>query len=58
MKILNKGSRVMKKIVKNDIKEVKQRYFDQIFTAYKSDIKKTWKTVNESLNRSKLGSNE
>ena len=28
------------KIVKKDIKEAKQRYFDQIFTAYKSDMKK------------------
>ena len=28
------------KIVKKDINEAKQRYFDQIFTAYKSDIKK------------------
>ena len=27
------------KIVKKDIKEAKQRYFDQIFTAYKSDMK-------------------
>ena len=47
----------MKKNVKKDIKEVKQRYFDQIFTAYKSDTKKTWKTVNETLNRSERGSN-
>ena len=45
------------KIVKKDIKEAKQRYFDQIFTAYKSDMKKTWKTINETLNRSKRGSN-
>ena len=28
------------KIVNRDIKEAKQTYFDQIFTAYKSDIKK------------------
>ena len=45
------------KIVKKDIKEAKQRYFNQIFTAYKSDMKKTWKTINETLNRSKRGSN-
>ena len=45
------------KIVKKDIKEAKQRYFDQIFTAYKSDMKKTWKTINETLNKSKRGSN-
>ena len=41
------------KIVKKDIKEAKQRYFDQIFTAYKNDMKKTWKTINETLNRNK-----
>ena len=29
-----------KKNVKRDINEAKQRYFDQIFTAYKSDMKK------------------
>ena len=45
------------KIVKKDIKEAKQRYFDRIFTAYKSDMKKPWKTINETLNRSKRGSN-
>ena len=45
------------KIVKKDIKEAKQRYFDQIFTAYKNDMKKTWKTVNETLNRNKKNSN-
>ena len=45
------------KIVKKNIKEAKQRYFDQIFTAYKNDMKKTWKTINETLNRNKKNSN-
>ena len=45
------------KIVKKYIKEAKQRYFDQIFTAYKNDMKKTWKTINETLNRNKKNSN-
>ena len=45
------------KIVKKDIKQAKQRYFDQIFTAYKNDMKKTWKTINETLNRNKKKSN-
>ena len=53
MNKLNSDSRVMKKLLKKDIKEAKQRYFDQIFTAYKSDMKKTWKTINETLNRNK-----
>ena len=39
------------KIVKRDIKDAKKIYFDQIFTAYKSDMKKTRKTINETLNR-------
>ena len=45
------------KNVKKDIKEAKQRYFDQIFIAYKNDMKKTWKTINETLNRNKKNSN-
>ena len=45
------------KIVKKDIKEAKHRYFDQIFTAYKNDMKKTWKTINETLNRNKKNFN-
>ena len=57
MKILNNDSKVMKKMLKKDIKGAKQRYFDEICTAYKSDMKKTWKTINETLNRSKRGSN-
>ena len=29
------------------------QYFDRIFTAYQSDMKKTWRTINETLNRNK-----
>ena len=60
MSIINKSnsdSRVMKKLLKKTYKEAKQRYFDQIFTAYQSDIKKTWKTMNKTLNRNKKNSN-
>ena len=38
------------------IREAKKQYFDRIFTAYKANIKKTWKTINETLNRNKNGS--
>ena len=38
------------------IREAKKEYFDRIFTAYKADIKKTWKAINETLNRNKNGS--
>ena len=35
------------------IKEAKQQYFDRIFTAYKTDLKKTWRTISETLCRNK-----
>ena len=38
--------------IKN-IREAKKQYFDRIFTAYQSHIKKTWRTINETLNRNK-----
>ena len=46
----NNDTRVMKKILKGTLK-MQKTYFDQIFTAYKSDMKKTRKTINETLNR-------
>ena len=39
-----------KDTIKN-IREAKKQYFDRIFTAYQSDMKKTWRTINETLNR-------
>ena len=35
------------------IKEAKQQYFDRIFTAYRTDLKKTWRTIGETLCRNK-----
>ena len=35
------------------IKEAKQQYFDRIFTAYRTDFKKTWRTISETLCRNK-----
>ena len=35
------------------IKEAKQQYFDRIFTAYRTDLKKTWRTISETLSRNK-----
>ena len=37
----------------NNIREANKQYFDRIFTAYQSDMKKTWRTINETLNRNK-----
>ena len=42
-----------KKLSKNT--RSKRQYFDSIFTAYKTDIKITWKTINETLSRNKNG---
>ena len=39
------------KIVKKDIKEAKRIYFYKIFTTYRTNIKKTRRTINETLNR-------
>ena len=44
--------RYEKDTIKN-IREAKKQYFDRIFTAYQSDMKKTWRTINETLNRNK-----
>ena len=45
------------KIVQKDIKEAKRIYFNKIFTTYRTNMKKTWRTINETLNRNKKGSN-
>ena len=31
------------------IKKAKPQYFDRIFTAYRTDLKKTWRTISETL---------
>ena len=41
------------KIVQKNIKEAKRIYFDKIFIAYRCDMKKMWRTINETLNRNK-----
>ena len=35
------------------IKEAKQQYFYRIFTAYRTDLKKTWRTISETLCQNK-----
>ena len=39
------------KILKRSIREAKQRFLESIFNRYKSDIRNTWKTINEILSR-------
>ena len=39
------------KLVLKEIKNAKGEYFNRVFTAYRSDMKKTWQVINETLNR-------
>ena len=41
------------RILKNMIEESKQKYYFDTFSAQKNDIKKTWVTIDEKLNRKK-----
>jgi len=40
-------------ILKKVIRETKKSYYETIFNKYKGDIKGTWKTINDILNRTK-----
>ena len=50
---IKKQFRECEKNVIKLIKEAKQLYFDRIFTAYRTGIKKTWRTISEMLCRKK-----
>ena len=41
------------KIVSKGIDKAKKDYFDKVFVAYKSDMKKTWQVISETLSRNK-----
>ena len=41
------------KIVTEEIKNAKYQYYFDTFTSHKNNIKKTWKTIDETLNRGK-----
>ncbi len=41
------------KILKNSIRLAKRNYYETIFAKFKDDIRATWKTINEILNRTK-----
>ena len=43
------------KILKQSIKLAKKNYFDNCFSKYKSDIKNTWSTINNILNKKNSG---
>ena len=44
------------KEVLKDITNAKKIYYNQIFNTYKSDMKKTWRAINETLNKGKITS--
>ncbi len=46
---LNTFNRILKKSIRN----MKKQYYESLFNKYKGDIKGTWKTINEILNRTK-----
>ena len=50
---ITQNFKIYEKDTVNNIREAKKQYFDRIFTVYQSDIKKTWRTINETLNRNK-----
>ena len=39
------------KLVLKEIENAKGEYFNRVFTAYRSDIKKTWQVLNKTLSR-------
>ena len=41
------------KLVSKNIKDAKKIFYHKTFTAYKNDMKKTWATINETLNKNK-----
>ena len=40
-------------ILKKSIRDAKKLYYERIFTQFKHDIKKTWSTINDLLNKTK-----
>ena len=45
--------KTFEKIVKDNIRAAKREYYFKTFTSQKNDMKKTWKTIDETLNRRK-----
>ena len=48
---LSSNSKATIKIDSKGIDKAKKDYFDRVFVAYKSDIKKTWQVISETLSR-------
>ena len=42
------------RIVSDGIQNAKHQYYVNTFVSHKNDMKKTWKTIDETLNRGKI----
>ena len=43
--------KTFERIVKENIKEAKRDYYFKTFTAHKNDLRKTWRTIDDTLNK-------
>ena len=50
-KVKKNNFKTFERIVEENIRAAKREYYFKTFTAQKNDMKKTWKTINETLNR-------
>ena len=54
VELFNRGKEEFKMYrtnLRKSIRNAKRTYFEHIFTQHKTDIKKTWKILNETLSR-------
>ena len=52
--LINLRFKSYEKDVRFVIQEAKKSYFNRIFDTYKSDNKKTWLTINDTLSRNRI----
>ena len=48
---MNKELLTFERIVKENIKEAKRDYYFKTFTVHKNDLRKTWRTIYDTLNK-------
>ena len=53
MNRLSSNSKATRKLFQRVLTRQKKDYFDRFFVAYKSDMKKTWQVISETLSRNK-----
>ena len=54
---LNQNINCINSILKRSIRDAKKSYYSETFEKYKNDIKNTWKTISDVLNKSSSKSN-